>query len=467
MNWKQLQGQSVDGDFQLLEQLGGTGSSATFLAAAPGGTKVAVKLIVPTGEAERLLARWKISEGLSHPNLLRVLRSGTVPVNGTEYPFVVMEFAEENLGQVLPERALTPDEVREMLPPVLDALEYLHAKEFVHGDLKPANIMAIADQLKLSSDGIMRIGDPLHASGPYAAPEARQSVSTASDIWSLGVTLTEVLTQRRPTWEPGSTLAQLPDNLPEQFRVMVQRCLIPDPSLRGTTADIRERLKPPAIVPATAGIQTSAPKNSPLRFAVPAGIATVVIGTLIAISHKPDAPPQPEASATQAATQQASALPVQSTPPAVLTEATDPKPMPEPAKAEPEKPQKLEVLMSSPTPANAPAPPPKPQSIANSAKVIAGGTDAVVQQVLPEIPPKALRTINGKFRVQVKVRVNRDGDVVGSEFESRGPSKYFADLTMQAAQQWKFSRADTSERAWNLDFVFRRSGTTVTSEVDR
>jgi serine/threonine protein kinase len=469
VNWKQLQGQSVDGEFQLVEHLGGTDESATFRTAASDGAKAAVKLVLSTERSGDLLARWKAAETFSHPHLLRVFRSGTCELTGTAFHFVVMEFAEENLAQVLPERALSPDEVREMLPPVLDALEYLHGKELVHGNLKPGNIMAAGDQLKLSTDSLMHVGDPLRVSSAYSAPEALRGVTPATDIWSLGATLTEVLTQRRPILEPGSTLAQLPDNLPEQFRVMVQRCLIPDPALRGTIADIRERLKRPAAVP-SAVLQAKpalAQKKSPLRFAVPAGIATVAIGTLIAISHNPDAPPQPETTVSQeAALHPTAPAPVQSPPPAVFTEATDPKPVPVAEKAEPDKPQKLEVLMPEKASPNAPAPPPKPQPLARPGNV--SGSAVVVQKVLPDVPPKAMRTINGKFRVQVKVRVNRDGDVVGSDFASRGPSKYFADLTMQAAKQWKFGRADTDERAWNLEFEFRRSGiTTNPTQVNR
>ena len=467
MNWKQLQDQVVDGEFQLVEHLGGTAESATFIATAPGNVKAAVKLVVARRNQE-LPSRWKVSESLSHPHLLRVFRSGTAQIGGADLLFLVMEYAEENLSQVLPQRALTPDEVREMLPPVLDALQYLHGEQLVHGNLRPGNIMAAGDQLKLSSDSVTRFGHPLLASSPYTAPEASNGADAPSDLWSLGVTLTEVLTQRRPTWDPGSTLAQLPDNMPEQFRVMVQRCLIPDPALRGTIADIRERLKPPATPPTPVPQpKPTANKRPPYRFAIPVGIATVAIGVFISISHKADTPAPPASPNAESTTSSQTPPPFQSPPPAVLTEATDPKPAHESKKAEPDKPQKVEVLMSAKTATNAPPPPPKPQTVASSKSVVSG-TDIVVQRVLPDIPQKAMRTINGKFRVMVRVRVNQDGDVVGSEFASRGPSKYFADLTLQAAKQWKFSRAETSERAWNLEFEFRRSGITASpTRIDR
>jgi len=61
-----------------------------------------------------------------------------------------MEYAEQTLSQILPHRALSPDEVREMLLPTLDALAFLHRKNLVQGQLKPANLLVVNDQLKLA-----------------------------------------------------------------------------------------------------------------------------------------------------------------------------------------------------------------------------------------------------------------------------------------------------------------------------
>jgi len=61
-------------------------------------------------------------------------------------------YADEVLSEILPERALTPAEAKEMLAPVIDTLSYLHAKGLVHGRLKPSNILAVDDRLKLSGD---------------------------------------------------------------------------------------------------------------------------------------------------------------------------------------------------------------------------------------------------------------------------------------------------------------------------
>ncbi len=88
---------------------------------------------------------------MSHPHLIRLYEMGRCEVDGAAVSYLVMEWAEENLAQVLPERALTPDEARAMLETALDVLAYLHGKGFVLGNIRPSNIMETGDQLKLSS----------------------------------------------------------------------------------------------------------------------------------------------------------------------------------------------------------------------------------------------------------------------------------------------------------------------------
>ena len=126
-NWKQWQGQIVADTFELKEYLGESTNSGDFLATTPEGAKAAIKLVPSeAATAEARLARWEIGATLSHPHLLRIVRSGRCELGGKEFLYVAMEYAEENLAQILPQRALTADEVREMLPPLLDALDYLH-----------------------------------------------------------------------------------------------------------------------------------------------------------------------------------------------------------------------------------------------------------------------------------------------------------------------------------------------------
>jgi serine/threonine protein kinase len=160
--WSQWEGHVVNGEFQLKKFLGGSEQSAVFLTEDPGQQPqpAAIKLIAADpANAGRQLSQWELAQGLLHPHLLRILDTGRCRIATTELIFAVMEYAEENLAQILPHRPMTPQEAREMLEPTLDTLAYLHNQGLVHGHLTPANILAINDQLKLASDTICRIGN--------------------------------------------------------------------------------------------------------------------------------------------------------------------------------------------------------------------------------------------------------------------------------------------------------------------
>lgn len=90
----------------------------------------------------------------------------------------------------------------------------------------------------------------------------------------------------------------------------------------------------------------------------------------------------------------------------------------------------------------------------------------VAQQVLPEVPRKASGTIQGRVKVGVRVQVDPQGKVADADFESQGPSRYFADLALKAARGWTFTPAQVNGQAaastWILRFEFRTSGVTVT-----
>ena len=86
----------------------------------------------------------------------------------------------------------------------------------------------------------------------------------------------------------------------------------------------------------------------------------------------------------------------------------------------------------------------------------------VVQEVLPEVPQNARDTIRGKVRVRVRVLVDPSGTVVNAKFDSAGPSRYFAELALKAAQRWKFrpTRVDDVSSEWIvLRFDFTKAGT--------
>jgi len=86
----------------------------------------------------------------------------------------------------------------------------------------------------------------------------------------------------------------------------------------------------------------------------------------------------------------------------------------------------------------------------------------VVHHVIPQPTSGARRSIQGKVAVSVRVQVDPRGNVVGANYESEGPSKYFARIAMEAAQRWTFKPSpDNSTREWILLFHFRKDETKV------
>ena len=440
-NWE---GQIVDGKFPLLKWLGGSERGDVFRTQLPGKELqvAAIKLISPVfGNAEQQVSRWQMAATLTHPHLLRIYAAGQCKIGNNPLLYVVMEYAEEDLAQVLPARALTPEEARQMLPPLLDVLSYLHSRGLVHGRIKPSNIMAVAEQLKLSSDSVRSVSEAGEAGLPstaFDAPEVRRGVvSRQEDIWSLGVMLVRCLSPGRQARENYNPIEQgIAQTIPEPFRHIARECLRPDPKARGTLADIREWLRAPAGSPAPVPRSQGRPAP-PLK--IWAAIAAIILVAAIVVVRW----------ATHG--KQETPVPTSSQPSASNNISTQPSPsVHAPAAA---------------TPAHVPATaPPVAKPPAHSVETPAA-EGAIVQRVIPDIPASARNTIQGKIRVSVRVALNSAGEVGNATLTSPGPSKYFANKALEAAHRWKFKPPDTTGQAasseWMLRFQFGRGGTEV------
>jgi TonB family protein len=97
---------------------------------------------------------------------------------------------------------------------------------------------------------------------------------------------------------------------------------------------------------------------------------------------------------------------------------------------------------------------------------IASAKGEVLDQVLPEVSQKARATIHGSVRVSVNVHVDTSGGVSDVELDSAGPSKFFADLALQAARKWAFAPPEVAGKSvaseWRLRFQFTQKDTKVT-----
>ena len=431
--WKTWEGRVVDGKFPLRQWLGGTEHSAVFLTERPGqaSSKAAIKLIAADGaEAERQLSHWRAAAQLSHPHLIRIYEAGRCRLDTTPLLYVVMEYAEEDLSQILPQRPLAPAEVTDLLPPVLDALSYLHSKGFVHGRIKPSNVLAIGDQLKLSTDQVVPATDvnsERRRRDVYDAPETVAGiVSPAGDVWSVGVTLVAALTQNVAFAEQASINdSGPPETVPEPFRGIARECLHLDPKRRCSIAQIQARLQPagrsvPAAPPALP------PPRSPVkRGPVAAVLLTVaVLVALVVFFSRGKSGPAP--AAEPAATQT----------PSPGSSETTPTPKPNPAVRETSGPSK---------------------------KALATQSGDIVRQVLPEVSKGSRNTISGTIKVTVRVEVDPSGKVTSAKLKTAGPSKYFANLALNAAQRWEFAPQPAAS-TWLIQFRFKRSGVQASAE---
>jgi len=476
----------ADDRFPLLRWLGGSQNAGVFLTEfGEPGLNAVIKLIPADAEdAEAREAAWSAAEALSHPNLMKVYTHGRCQIDDVPCLYLVTEFADEVLADVLLERPLTLRETRDMLGPALDALSYLHAKGLVHGRLNPSNIMAAGDSLKLSTYSVCPVGAAVISGPPRTvcdAPETENGpIEPASDIWSLGATLVEVLTKYPPLWNrERATDPTVPESMPEPFASIARKCLRSDPERRITIEAIKARLEPakfpsrPQEKPATA----SPRKSRAAILLVAAALILVGIGTWYALSHRVHSTSTaPEAQNLPAA----APAPAPAAAPAVSTGPVA-NPVANPGTSSAQAPASLNRTSPAPpaaapapvavsTPVAAPALPSRPEAQIDqtSAPTSATVNHPVVNQILPDIIPSAMRTISGTLRVSVRLAVNADGNVTGATLESPGPSKYFAGKSLEAARHWKFRPAQVDGNAapstWTLEFQFKRSGINVVPE---
>ena len=411
--WTKWESQVVNGIFPLRRFLGRSNHSVVFLTEcrAQNLANAAIKIIpADPARAESQLSRWQLAASLSHPHLIRLFQAGRCKLGGHPFLFVVTEYADQNLAQILPHRPLTVEEAREMLPPALDALAFLHRQSLVHGQLKPSNFLVVNDQLKLASDTIRAVGEA--------------GIDFAEDMRSLGATIVEALTQTRPARE-SLAAAALPATLSPGLAQAVQRCLSPEPGNRPTVSELRDQIDPapeaPPLVPAP-----QAPVPAPRAAAPPP-----------AARRPPAAKPQPRWLVPAAAV--GLVLLAVWAGSRVLRSHTDSAPP-----------------NANPTTSQQTSPPTAQSSVAAESAV-----SPVLHEEIPVVSRGARDSIHGQIKVAVRVTVDRAGNVIAENLEVHGSSRYFARLAGDAARKWKFAPADNpSQREWLLQFEFSRSGAT-------
>ncbi|MEP7336410.1 MAG: protein kinase [Acidobacteriota bacterium] len=218
------------GQYKLLRELGSGGMGVVYLAVRADDVyrkEVAIKLVWPGMQGAGIVRRFRrerqILAQLDHPNIARLLDGGTTEEG---WPYVVMEYVDGvTITEYCATHKLDISERLKLFRTICAAVEYAHQHLIVHRDLKPANILVTADgTVKLLDFGIAKVLKPELPESPesddgavlpsqtgtrtglrlmtpeYASPEqvSQKTITTASDIYNLGLLLYELLTGAHP-----------------------------------------------------------------------------------------------------------------------------------------------------------------------------------------------------------------------------------------------------------------------------
>jgi len=247
------------GRYRLERPLGHGGMASVHLARDTELDRpVALKLLAENlGGDENLRKRFvreaRLAARLSHPNVVSVFDAG----EDDGRPYIVMEYVDgENLAELLARRGrLRPDEARRLALQAAQGLAHAHAAGLVHRDIKPQNLILRSDgTLKIADFGIARAAETtaltqagtVLGTAAYLSPEQAlgEESTPATDVYSLGAVLYELLTGRPPfEVETLDDLAQRPDmelepvgelaaEVPRDLEDVVMRCLARNPAYR-------------------------------------------------------------------------------------------------------------------------------------------------------------------------------------------------------------------------------------------
>lgn len=273
------------GHYKVIREIGRGGMGTVFLAERADGEfqqKVALKIVrlsLPDSElARRFRQERQILATLNHPTIARLLDGG---VSADGDPFLVMEYVDGvPIDQFCTKHSLSISERLELFLSVCQGIFYAHQHLVVHRDLKPSNILVTEEGLtKLLDFGIAKLLDAndsdaqtqtqFHAFTPqYASPEQirGERITTASDVYSLGVLLQQLLDGKPPvpaiefpsarykasqtfngetmaipamsqTGRKRNTAATQPHNLPPELRNIIARAKSAEPARRYTSVE--------------------------------------------------------------------------------------------------------------------------------------------------------------------------------------------------------------------------------------
>lgn len=246
-----LKGKSVEIEGKLYKFIDhiDNGGNASVWKVENEGNQYAVKILNKNEKQDRFENEIKFCENHKHENLIQILAHGEIN-NKACY---VMPLYESNLAQIIKNEP-SIEEGFEIIFQICDSLKFLHDNNVIHRDLKPENILIRGEKLVLADLGIAHFNNSvltsekdLLANRGYAAPEQKikgkaKEITTAVDIFSLGVIINEIFTNKKPE---GSSYTLISDVYPWLIDIdkLVDRCLRQNPAERPTIKEASLELK--------------------------------------------------------------------------------------------------------------------------------------------------------------------------------------------------------------------------------
>jgi serine/threonine-protein kinase PpkA len=202
--------------YRLTRKIGSGGMTEVFLAVRESdGLPVVLKVLDASGKAtsehlSRFIQEYTLLSRIEHPNVIRIYDQGFTD----DHAYIAMEYFEQGDLRAEIKSGMKPERVVEIVRQVALALEAIHGRGIIHRDLKPENIMRRPDgSVALADFGIAKsmmqqedmaltqtrhgdvVGTPYYLSPEQASG---QTITTSSDLYSLGVMMFEMLTGQRP-----------------------------------------------------------------------------------------------------------------------------------------------------------------------------------------------------------------------------------------------------------------------------